>query len=218
MIAKKLSSLWLFVALTSCAAVDFNQARPGQFSGSVFVMWVGEGDGSGDGNFLFVPDPRDRLTFRRADPNSHAPEIQPGLMYTDGGSVPKIAQVFNGLSPWGYAPAYMIHDWLFTARHCIVDGTSSAQYDRVRDVDFGDSAVILAEAIRALVEAHKVQPNDLAGGAITTAVDSAVARQLWDTKGACASASETAGCCRGGASNPGLHDWGESPEFVENVE
>jgi|UPI000464A8F7 hypothetical protein len=68
MIAKKLSSLWLFVALTSCAAVDFNQARPGQFSGSVFVMWVGEGDGSGDGNFLFVPDPRDRLTFRRADP------------------------------------------------------------------------------------------------------------------------------------------------------
>lgn len=21
------------------------------------------------------------------------------------------AQVFKGLSPWGYAPAYMIHDW-----------------------------------------------------------------------------------------------------------
>jgi len=41
-------------------------AHPGgSFYGSVFVMWVGEGNGSGDGNFLFVPDPRDPLIFTR---------------------------------------------------------------------------------------------------------------------------------------------------------
>ena len=92
----------------------------------------------GDGNFLFVPDPRDPLVFRRADPQSHGAVIQPGLMYTDGGSIPKIAQVFNGFSPWGYAPAYMIHDWLFVGRHCLVDGEPGSRFDQIRDVDFDD--------------------------------------------------------------------------------
>ncbi len=66
--------------------------------------------------------------------------IRPGLMYTDGGSIPKIAQVFKGLSPWGYAPAYMIYDWVFTARHCIVDGETNARFDQVHDVTFKDFA------------------------------------------------------------------------------
>nr|WP_249779640.1 DUF1353 domain-containing protein [Bradyrhizobium sediminis] len=34
-------------------------------------------------------------------------------MYTDGGSIPRIAQIFNGLSPWGFGPAYIVHDWIF---------------------------------------------------------------------------------------------------------
>jgi hypothetical protein len=106
-------------------------------------------------------------------------------MYTDGGSIPRIAQVFNGLSPWGYAPAYMVHDWLFTARHCLVDGHTDKKYDRVRDVDFDESAEILNEAISALVNQRLVKQDDLAIGAITGAVDSFVARNLWDEKGAC---------------------------------
>lgn len=175
------------MALSGCITLDYAALVPGTFSGSLFVMWVGEGDqSSGDGRFVFVPDPNDRLTFRRADSRRPGAVIQPGLMYTDGGSIPKIAQMFKGLSPWGYAPAYMIHDWLFTAHHCIVDGEDDDRFSQVRDVTFQDSAVILGESIRGLVEAGSVRRDDVAGSAITAAVNSPVARNLWETPGACA--------------------------------
>jgi hypothetical protein len=175
------------LTLGGCVMVDFLHTPPGQFTGSVFVMWVGEGNAAGDGNFLFVPDPRDPLIFHRADPNSHGKIIQPGLMYTDGGSIPKVAQVFNGLSPWGYAPAYMIHDWLFVGRHCLVDGEPGNRFDQIRDVNFADSATILAEAIQALVASNQVKEEDIAGETITGAVGSVVAKNMWDQKGACES-------------------------------
>lgn len=175
----------LAVGLSACTTVDFSQLAPATLTGSLFVMWVGEGDSSGDGKFVFVPDPADPLTFRRADRSLPGAEIQPGLMYTDGGSIPKIAQVFKGLSPWGYAPAYMIHDWLFTAHHCIVDGENSKRFDQVRNVSFKDSAKILGEAIRGMVKANKVQEDDIAGTAITAAVGSSIAERLWNKQGVC---------------------------------
>jgi hypothetical protein len=180
------------LTLSGCAMVDFWHTPPGQFSGSVFVMWVGEGNAAGDGNFLFVPDPRDPLIFHRPNPSSHGAKIQPGLMYTDGGSIPKIAQVFKGLSPWGYAPAYMIHDWLFVGRHCLVDGETGTRFDEIRDVNFKDSATILAEAIQALFVSKQVSRKDIAGETITSAVDSFVAKNMWDQKGACAATAVSA--------------------------
>ena len=178
--------LALFVAMAAgCSSVDYQKLVTGQLSGSLFVMWVGEGNNSGDGNFLFVPDPRDPLIFHRSDPSSPGSTIQPGLMYTDGGSIPKIAQVFKGLSPWGYAPAYMVHDWLFFAHHCIVDGSTESRFDQVRGIEFDDSAAILGEAIKALIKARQVAPDDVAPSAITGAVGSVVAKNLWDEKGAC---------------------------------
>jgi hypothetical protein len=176
----------LGLTLSGCATIDYLHTPAGHFAGSVFVMWVGEGNGSGDGNFLFVPDPRDRLTFSRPNPQSHGAVIQPGIMYTDGGSIPKIAQVFNGFSPWGYAPGYMIHDWLFVGRHCLVDGEPGSRFDQIRDVGFDDSATILAEAIQALVASNQVKANDVAGETISGAVDSFVAKNIWDETGACA--------------------------------
>lgn len=177
---------WASVALLAgCVTVDYASLEPGQFKGSVLVMWVDEGStSSGDGKFVFVPDPSDPLTFTRAG-DGPAKVIRPGVMYTDGGSIPKIAQVFKGLSPWGYAPAHMIHDWVFTAHHCLVDGESNVEYDRIAGVEFEDSAKILGEAIRGLVAANKVQKNDVAGGAITWAVGTSIARDLWEVKGAC---------------------------------
>ncbi|CAN7297129.1 hypothetical protein [Mesorhizobium caraganae] len=173
--------------VAGCSSVDYQKLVTGQLSGSLFVMWVGEGSNSGDGNFLFVPDPRDPLIFHRSDPGSPGSTIQPGLMYTDGGSIPKIAQVFKGLSPWGYAPAYMVHDWVFIAHHCIVDGSTENRFDQVRGVEFDDSAAILGEAIKALIKARQVAPDDVAPSAITAAVGSVVAKNLWDEKGACQS-------------------------------
>ncbi|WJH39372.1 DUF1353 domain-containing protein [Aliirhizobium terrae] len=172
--------------LSACVSIDYDSLKPGGFTGSLIVMWVGPGTtGSGDGQFVFVPDPAAPLTFTRPG-NGAGKVIRPGVMYTDGGSIPRVAQVFKGFNPWGYAPAYMIHDWLFTARHCIVDGQSNAEYDRLKDVTFEDSAVILGEAIRGLVAANQVDKDDVAGGTITWAVGSGIAKNLWDSQGACA--------------------------------
>lgn len=172
--------------LGGCVSIDYDGLKPGGFTGSLIVMWVGAGsDKSGDGQFVFVPDPADPLTFTRPGDGA-AKVIRPGVMYTDGGSIPRIAQVFKGLNPWGYAPAYMIHDWLFTAQHCIVDQQSTAEYDRMAKVTFKDSAIILGEAIQGLVKAKKVQRDDVAASAITSAVGSGIAENLWTVKGACA--------------------------------
>lgn len=168
-----------------CASVNYHALEPGFFTGALFVMWVDEGGHSGDGTFLFVPDPGNPLTFHRHATTSPGAVVRPAMMYTDGGSIPKVAQMFNGLSPWGYAPAYMIHDWLFTARHCLLDGTPDERHLALSDVSFEESAAILGEAIRTLVASGQVKPNDLAGWTITRAVETLVARNLWDKPGAC---------------------------------
>ena len=186
MVQRFLAALASCLILCGCATIDYATLPPGKLTGSLIVMWLGEGGSSGDGRFLFVPDPDAPLTFRRADARQPGAVVSPGMMYTDGGSIPRVAQVFNGLSPWGYAPAYMIHDWLFVARHCLVDGDPDPRYRSLATVTFDQSAEILGEAIQGLVTSNRVKRNDLAGGAITAAVDSAVARQLWDARGACA--------------------------------
>lgn len=172
------------LALVGCAPVDFAALPEGEFSGSLFVMWVGEGDAQGDGKFVFVPNPDAPLVFRRGG-SPEVAEIRPGLMYTDGGSIPKAAQLFKGFSPWGYAPAYMVHDWLFVARHCLRDGKASEAQKDLEAVDFPASAAILGEAIRTLVAERRVDPNDLAGAVITGTVNGPISRAIWDRDGQC---------------------------------
>jgi hypothetical protein len=176
------------VALAGCVGIDPDYAslKAGRFEGSLVVVWIGEGNGSGDGRFLYVPDPDNPLTFRRNDAKAPGAIIRPGVMYTDGGSIPKIAQAFRGFSPWGYAPAYMIHDWLFVARHCLKDGSSDQRYRSLTGVTFPDSAKIIGEAIRTLVESRRVSRDDTAASFITAAVGTDNARRLWDEDGACA--------------------------------
>ncbi len=174
------------LALAACGYVDYDSTEPGQFEGSLFVMWVGEGEGAGDGKFVFVPDPNNRLTFTWTDEQGNDHRIRPEMMYTDGGSIPKIAQVFNGFGPWGYAPAYMVHDWLYVARHCNLDGTPTPAEQEVAGLGFRASARIMASAIKTLVETGRVKPNDIATTAISDAVAGPVARVVWDRPGACA--------------------------------
>lgn len=172
--------------LPACGFVDYDAAPVGRFDGSVIVMWVGETqDGMGDGSFVYVPS-KNPLTFTRNNPDATVQQIRPQIMYTDGGSVPQLAQVFNGFSPWGYAPAYMVHDWLFTARKCLNDGAATPAEEAVRDMTFADSAEVAAEAIKTLIATGDVQPNDLAPRAISSAVAGSISRSLWNSTGACA--------------------------------
>ncbi|MGB5559017.1 MAG: hypothetical protein WBN04_13525 [Paracoccaceae bacterium] len=175
----------ILLLLAACGYVDYDDAPVGRLKGSLFVMWVGEGGPSGDGKFVFVPDPNNRLTLIRTAPNATLREIRPEMMYTDGGSIPKIGQVFNGLSPWGYAPAYMMHDWLFVARQCLNDGKATPEEQKVAAMPFQESAEVIAEAIKTLVDTGQVRENDVAANTISRTVAGPFARARWTVKEAC---------------------------------
>ena len=56
----------------------------------------------------------------------------------------------------------MIHDWLFVANHCVIDGMATPEQEVISGMSFETSAVIIAEAIKALQEAGQVAQNDVA--------------------------------------------------------
>lgn len=183
---KRIAALTMVLAASACGHVSYEDTKPGEFQGNLFVMWVGEGDGSaGDGRFLFVPDPHAPLVFTWTDPQGKTRDLQPRMMYTDGGSIPKFVQVFKGFSPWGYAPAYMVHDWLYTARHCNRDGQASPAEAEVADITFQQSADILASAIKTLTVTGRVAKDDVAASTISDAVAGPIAWRVWDKAGAC---------------------------------
>lgn len=171
--------------LSACSHVDYDQVEPGTFEGSLTLLWVGESQrGLGDGTFVFVPN-RTPLSFHRADPEATVEVITPQIMYTDGGSIPQLAQALNGFSPWGYAPAYMVHDWLFVARKCLNDNAATDAEQAIEGMTFRESARVAAEAIKTLIDEGKVQTNDVAPQAISNAVASGISHRLWRAKGAC---------------------------------
>lgn len=172
--------------LAACGHVDYGATPAGRFEGSLFVMWVGEGGKAGDGRFVYVPNPRDPLRLVRGGDAPSPAVIQPEMIYTDGGSIPRAGQMFNGFAPWGYAPAYMIHDWLFVARHCLTDGTPTAAEREIQGMEFHESAEIIAEAIKALIASGQVRENDVAPQVIAGAVAGPVSYGRWTVTGECA--------------------------------
>lgn len=180
-------ALALACLLPACTVIDYGAAPAGRFEGAVFVMWVGEGEGQlGDGRFVYVPVPGQELTFHRARPDATLEVIRPGRMYTDGGSIPRVVQPFRGFNPWGYAPAYMVHDWLFVARKCLNDGAATEAEQAVAGMSFRESAEVLAEAIKTLIAERRVSPNDVAPQAISSATATPVAQRFWEAEGTCA--------------------------------
>lgn len=177
----------LLACLSACGVVDYDTAPEGEFTGSLLVMWVGEGGPAGDGRFVYVPSPSAPLTFQRKAPDGSVQAITPGIMYTDGGSIPRQAQLFSGFSPWGYAPAYMVHDWVFVARHCLNDGTPDETHLPYADMTFHESAEIIAEAIKTLIRSGRVKERDVAPRVISGTVAGPISYQRWVVKGECVS-------------------------------
>ena len=178
--------LALALVLASCGPNIYDSADEGKFTGRIYLMWVDDGGSSGDGTFVFVPVPGRELTFTRQNPEATVTVIQPEMMYTDGGSIPRIAQIFKGFSPWGYAPAYMVHDWLFIAKNCNTDGKPTDKERVIAKMEFSESADVMAEAIKSLVHQNMVKKNDVSERIIPGVVGGAISQGLWDQKGACA--------------------------------
>jgi hypothetical protein len=134
----------------------------GRFEGEPRLVWVRPD--------IFRHEPGADRPFRFI--RSTGEVIEPGLMFTDGGSIPRALWFIKDLSPWSYAPAFLVHDWLFDLHHC---GRTDKGFEEVRD--------IMLEGVRTLMET-KVCPMDrLAFDAIYTGIDSFVARRVWDNPG-----------------------------------
>lgn len=178
---------WPVLALlAACGHVNYKDAPVGRIDGSAILMWVDETHhAAGDGTFVFVPN-KDPLVFRPGKGSAWTQPIRPEIMYTDGGSIPAVAQALPGLSPWGYAPAYMVHDWLFVARKCLTDGQASDAEKVVDGKKFQASADIMAELVRTMFSQGMVVRNDVAGQAIASAVAGPISERLWTARGACA--------------------------------
>ena len=155
------------LTLTGCAAeAVYSRAAPGTLEGDLQVRWVD------NDCFVFEPNPEKPFRFTRA-PLVGGASIQPGRMYTDGGSVPRVLWGFPQFSPWGYAPAYIVHDWLFAQKHC----GDPAQ------VTFEESAKILLEVLRTQMDANESVKNVKAAYLIYRAVQTRIAQEAWDRPG-----------------------------------
>lgn len=150
------------LALGGCASPSYRATAQGTFNGALDVRWVR------NDYFLFVPNRDEPFRFTRHDGRV----LRPGPMYTDGGSIPRFLWGIEGYSPWGYAPAYIVHDWLFEAHHC---------HDAPDDqLSFDDSVAVMAEALKAVMEASPEVRNGFVFDSVVAAVGTPIARRLWD--------------------------------------
>lgn len=160
--------LFLALAASGCASLQYNRqydrVHAGELQGKLVVQWI-EPD-----KFIFSPDPEHPLTFTRYNEDI----ITPDTMYTDGGSIPRALWGIRNYSPWGYAPAYIVHDWLFEMKHCQLPG--------IERYDVDEAALLLAEVMKTMMEKDEsAEVDKLTLYSIYEAVRSPIARQFWES-------------------------------------
>ncbi len=148
----------------------YEKLETGRFSGRLSITW------NGMDSFIFIPTADMPFTYT----SSAGRVIAPKVMETDGGSIPRILRGLKKYSSWGYAPAFIIHDWLFAAKKC--------KYPPDTDWSFPEAAEIMAEAMKTLMEvgytnyagaqAHLEKAEDTLY-LMYQAVNSFVAEDIW---------------------------------------
>lgn len=139
---------------------DYDDFSVGTFEGleSIRLRWAAPDW------FEFIPHPP-MFAFIRAS----GERIQLGRMFTDGGSIPRIGWLAESLSPWGYAPAYLVHDWEFDLHHC---NLSDKRFEEVRDT--------MMEAIKTLMEQELAPRAPVTFQIIYAGINSSIAHSIWD--------------------------------------
>lgn len=156
-----LLSSWL-VLLVGCVPYAFEDTSPGRFEGDLRLRWVALD------LFAYEPDPL--RPFRFVRPSGEV--IEPGRIVTDGGSIPSVVRGIDGLSPWGFAPAYVVHDWLFQRQRC---GQAPAD-----EAGFAESVAVMAEALRTLIGDDPAAAELERYRAIVSSSASVFARHHWN--------------------------------------
>jgi len=163
---RRVALIAISLAVAGCASQPYRETSQAKFAGALDVRWVK------NDYFLFLPNKEEPFTLLR----ENGERIQPGPMYTDGGSIPRFLWGVEVYSPWGYAPAYIVHDWLFEAQHC--------GYEPDNKYTFEDSVKVMAEGLKAVMEAAPEVRNYFVFDAVVGAVGSPIARRLWE-RGSC---------------------------------
>lgn len=153
----------LATSIGTALGASYEEFHVGSLKGKLIVQWW-EPD-----KFVFLPDKDDPLTFKR----SNGETIVPNRMFTDGGSIPRQLWIFRNYSPWGYAPAFIVHDWLFHMKHCGLPGNDKYNHEI--------AATVMAEVTKTLMETKKVDVAKLTLLSMYEAVDSGIAKTYWDT-------------------------------------
>lgn len=152
----------LLLCVPSLAAEFYDTVKTGKLQGKLIVQWI-EPD-----VFLFLPDKQSPLSFTRFD----GQQIVPQRMLTDGGSIPRPFWILRNYSPWGYAPAFIVHDWLFERKHC--------KYAGHDQMSVHDAAMVMAEVMKTMMESKKVPVDRQTVGSMHTAVSTPIAQSHWD--------------------------------------
>lgn len=153
----------LAASIGTALGASYEEFHAGSLKGKLIVQWW-EPD-----KFVFLPDKDNPLTFKR----SNGETITPGRMFTDGGSIPRGLWIFRNYSPWGYAPAFIVHDWLFEMKHCGLPGNEKYNHEI--------AATVMAEVMKTMMETRQVGVAKLTLLAMYEAVDSDIAKTYWDT-------------------------------------
>ncbi len=174
---------WLFRGL---GLVLYKDAKEGEMHGSVVLLWVDESETySGAGRFVYVPFPGDELRFSFTSSAHVLYQLKPAPFYTDGGSIPRPAQIFKGFSPWDYAPAYILHDWVFVAKRCLAEKPDCPMVQQIKQMTFRESAELMGAALRTLARTQVVYENNVAKTTITGVVSMGFSRRLWNDGQSC---------------------------------
>ena len=144
-----------------CASFHYQQTKPGTLAGKLLVQWIDHD------KFIFIPDQARPLSFTRHNRKT----ITPGRMYTDGGSIPRPLWALRSYSPWGYAPAFIVHDWLFRMKQCKIPGHEEYTVE--------EAAWVMSEVMKTMMEQH-ANGDRLAHYAMYEAVRSPIAVSLWE--------------------------------------
>ena len=141
----------------------YDRTESGSLKGKLIIEWIDQD------KFIFLPDAQDPLTFVRKNKEV----IRPDRMYTDGGSIPIALRAIKSYSPWGYAPAFIVHDWLFVMKQCKIAGYEG--------YDLEKAATVMAEVMKTVMENPKFGgPNKLVHYSMYEAVRSPTAKDYWD--------------------------------------
>lgn len=161
-----LLALTVVPTLSACGARHFERTAPAVLQGELLVRWYGED------KFEFVPSTARPFELTRARNVSVRPDRP---FFTDGGSIPRPLWGLRHYSPWGYGPAFVLHDWLFVAHRCKwqIPGT----------YDLEEAARVMSEATKTLMEKQYVETDKQAMWLMYLAVTSDVALDLWNKPG-----------------------------------